>query len=79
MALIPGNKEESEKRVKMAFEEWCNQVNATDFEIESFQLLFDVANAINVLNPVYELVTGNDSNETKMHLEAGLFALTLFK
>lgn len=79
MALIPKNKEESEKRVKIAFEEWCKRVDATDFEIESFQLLFDVANAINVLNPVYELVTGNDSEETKMHLEAGLFALTLFR
>ena len=79
MALIPGNKEESEKRVKLAFDEWCKNVNATDLEKESFQLLFDVANAINVLNPVYELVTGNDSNETKMHLEAGLFALTLFR
>ena len=79
MALISKNKEESEKRVKIAFEEWCKRVDATDFEIESFQLLFDVANAINVLNPVYELVTGNDSEETKMHLEAGLFALTLFR
>ena len=27
----------------------------------------------------YELATGNDSEETKMHLEAGIFGLSLFK
>ena len=79
VALIPNNKEESEKRISMAFNEWCQKVNATEFEKQSFQLLYDVANAINVLNPIYELATGNDSNETKMHLEAGLFALKLFR
>lgn len=79
VALIPNNKEESEKRIKIAFNEWCQKINATDFEKQSFQILFDVANAINVLNPIYEIATGNDSDETKMHLNAGLFALTLFK
>ena len=79
VALIPNNKEESEMRIKMTFNEWCKKVEASEFEKESFQMLFDVANAINVLNPIYELATGNDSDETKMHLNAGLFALTLFK
>lgn len=79
VALIPNNKEESEMRIKIAFDEWCTKVNATEFEKESFQMLFDVANAINVLNPLYEIATGNDSEETLMHLNAGLFALTLFK
>lgn len=79
VALILNNKEESEKRIKIAFNEWCQKINATDFEKHSFQILFDVANAINVLNPIYEIATGNDSDETKMHLNAGLFALTLFK
>lgn len=79
VALIPNNKEESEKRINIAFNEWCKKINATDFEKQSFQILFDVANAINVLNPIYEIATGNDSDETKMHLNAGLFALTLFK
>ena len=79
IALITNDKEESEKRIKMAFDEWCKKVKATDLERESFRILFDVANAINILNPIYEIATGNDSDETKMHLEAGLFALTLFK
>lgn len=79
VALIYGDKEESEKRIMTAFEQWCNEVNATELEKESFQMLFDVANAINVLNPLYEIATGNDSDETKMHLNAGVFALSLFK
>ena len=79
IALILDNKAESESRVKASFDEWCKKVNATEFEIQSFQLLYDVANAINVLNPIYELNTGNNSDETLMHLNSGLFALTLFK
>ena len=79
VALIPNNKVESERRIRMAFELWCKKMNATEYEKESFNLLFDVANAINVLNPIYEIATGNDSDETKMHLNAGLFALSLFK
>ena len=67
------------KFIPIAFNEWCKKINATDFEKQSFQILFDVANAINVLNPIYEIATGNDSDKKKMHLNAGLFALTLFK
>ena len=79
VALIVNDKKESERRVKAAFDIWCKKMKATDFEKESFQLIYDVANAINVLNPIYEIKTGNDTEETQMHLEAGLFALTLFK
>ena len=62
-----------------AFEHWCSEVNATQLEKDSFLMLFEVANAINVLNPLYEIATGNDSDETKMHLNAGIFGLSLFK
>ena len=79
VALLVGNKKESERRVKAAFDRWCEKVNATDFEKESFQLIYDVANAINVLLPIYEIKTGNDAEETQMHLEAGLFGLSLFR
>lgn len=79
LALIPHNKKESEKRIQFAFHEWCQKVQATELEKQSFYLLLDVANAINILNPTYELATGNDSEETKMHLEAGIFGLSLFK
>lgn len=79
IAVVPGEKEESVKRIMIAFDEWCKKVNATQFEKESFKMLFDVANAINILNPLYEIATGNDSEETKMHLNAGIFALSLFK
>lgn len=79
VALVYGDKEESEKRIMLAFEQWCNEVNATQLEKDSFKTLFDVANAINVLNPVYEIKTGNDSEETKMHLNLGIFGLSLFK
>lgn len=79
VAMIYGNKEESEKRIMTAFEQWCDETNATQLEKDSFQMLFEVANAINVLNPLYEIATGNDSEETKMHLNAGIFGLSLFK
>lgn len=79
VALLVNDKKESERRVKAAFDTWCEKVNATDFEKESFQLIYDVANAINVLLPIYEIKTGNDTEETQMHLEAGLFGLSLFR
>ncbi len=79
VALIYGDKETSEKRIMAAFEQWCSEVNATQLEKDSFLMLFEVANAINVLNPLYEIATGNDSDETKMHLNAGIFGLSLFK
>lgn len=66
VALIPDKKTESEKRIKTVFSQWCNEVGATQLERDSFKILFDVANAINVLNPLYELDTGNDSEETKI-------------
>lgn len=78
VALITGDKKESERRIKMAFELWCDKVNATPFEKDSFKMLFDVANAINVMNATYEKYTGNTSEETEMHLNTGLFGLTLF-
>ena len=78
VALIYGNKEESKKRIKMAFKTWCDGVVATAFEKDSFPLLFDVANAINILNTAYEIKMGNHSEENKMHLKMGLFGLTLF-
>ncbi len=79
VALIPNNKEESEKRIKYAFDEWCKKVNATDYEKESFKLLLDVVGAIKVMNASYELAMGNDSDETKMHLNVGMFVLSLFR
>lgn len=79
LALIYGNKEESEKRIMLAFEQWCKEVNANQFEKDSFFILFDVANAIKILNPFYEIATGNDSKENKMHLNTGAFGLSLFK
>lgn len=78
VALITGDKTESERRIKHSFELWCNKVGATDTEKDSFKMLFDVANAINVMNSSYEKYTGNTSEETEMHLKAGLFGLTLF-
>ena len=79
VAFIMNNKEESEKRIKMVFEKWCEKVNATNLEKDSFDLLFDVINAIKILNASYELAIGNDSEETRKFLDIGLFGLTLFK
>lgn len=78
LALIMGNKEESIKRIKYVFEKWCMKVNATEFEKDSFDLLFRVANAINIMNSTYEQLNGNDSEETKMHFDVGIFGLDLF-
>lgn len=79
IALIKDDKNESERRINNAFEQWCNEVNATQLEKDSFKIVFDVANAINVLNSIYEIAMKNDSKETKMHLNAGIFGLSLFK
>ncbi len=76
-ALIEGNKEESEKRIKIMFERWAKNVNATDFEREAFEMLFRVQNAIYILNPSYQIAIGNNSDENKMYLELGKFGLML--
>lgn len=76
-AVIQGNKQESEKRVKTMFERWAKNVGATDFERNAFKMLFRVQNAIDILNPSYEIAMGNDSEENKMYLELGKFGLTL--
>lgn len=78
VALIQNDKKESERRIKNVFNQWCNEVSATQLEKDSFKILFDVANAINILNSNYEINIGNDSEETKMHLNAGIFGLSLF-
>ena len=78
VAMIHGNKELSEDRIRQAFSLWCSKVDATNDERQSFQLFFSVANAINVMNSSCEISNGNNSEETKMHLEMGLFGLTLF-
>ncbi len=75
--VIPGNKKESEKRIKITFEQWAKGVNATELERNSFRMLFEVQNAIYLLNPSYEIAMGNDSEENKMFLELGLFGLSL--
>lgn len=79
IALIKDDRNESERRIKNVFNQWCNEVSATQFEKDSFKLLFDVANAINILNSTFEIATGNDSEETKMHLNSGIFGLSLFQ
>ena len=79
LAIVLNNKKKSETRIKKAFNAWCDKVNATDYEKESFQMLLEVAGAIKILNPAYEIVNGDNSKETKMHLDIGLFVLTLFK
>lgn len=79
LALIVNNKEQSLKRLKIVFETWSKIVDATEFEIKSFVMLYKVANAINIMNTNFEITTGNTSNETMMHLEAGRFGMSLIK
>ncbi len=76
-AVIPGNKQESEERIKIAFEQWAKGVNATNLERKSFQMLYDVANAIYLVNPSYEIAMENDSEENRMFFELGKFGLSL--
>lgn len=76
-AVIKGKKQESEERIKAMFERWAKNIGATDFERNAFQILFRVQNAIDILNPSYEIAIGNNSEENKMYLELGKFGLTL--
>lgn len=79
LALIVNNKEQSLKRLKIVFKTWSKMVNATEFEIKSFVMLYKVANAINIMNTNFEIATGNTSDETIMHLNAGRFGMSLIK
>jgi Ser/Thr protein kinase RdoA (MazF antagonist) len=79
LALIIGEKEKSELRIEHCFELWCKTVNATRIEKESFLLMFSVASAINVMNTAIELLRGNNSAENIMHMNQGLWGLSLFK
>lgn len=76
-AIIENQKNETEKRVKLMFERWAKNVNATEFERNSFEMLFRVQNAIYILNPSYEIAKGNDSEENRTYLELGKFGFTL--
>ena len=40
-------------------------------------MLFDVANAIYLVNPSYEIAMGNYSGENKMFFDLGAFGLSL--
>lgn len=79
VAMLVGDEEASIKRINLVFELWCEKVGATEFEINTFPLLFRVANAINVMNSTYEKINQNPSDETEMHLRAGIFGLSLDK
>ncbi len=79
LGLIINDKEQSVNRLKLVFETWAKLVDATKFEIESFEMLYKVANAINIMNTNFEIETGNTSDETMMHLEAGRFGINLIK
>jgi len=75
LALLVGDLEKSVRRVKAAFGRWTELVRADEFERESFGMVYRVANAINIMNTNYEIATGNTSDETMMHLNAGRFGL----
>lgn len=79
LALIINDQEQSLKRLKIVVETWSKIVNATEFEIKSFVMLYKVANAINIMNTNFEIATGNTSDETIMHLNAGRFGMSLIK
>lgn len=78
LAYIIGDKRLSEQRITHCFDLWCAEVNATEKEHDSFFLLFSVANAINVLNTAIEFIRGNSSAENVMHMNQGLWGLSLF-
>jgi hypothetical protein len=79
LALKTESKQLSEERIVHCFNLWCESVNATDFERQSFYYLFRVANAVNVMNTAIEMQKGNNSDENLMHMNQGLFGLSLFK
>ena len=77
-AVIMNDRKESKKRINYVFDMWCKNVGATDVEKASFELLFKVANAINVMNVLWMKETGGFSSENNGHLAIGLFGLSLF-
>lgn len=77
IALINEEKSETVKRIIYLYNEWCKNIKPTKEEINSFILLFRVANAINIVKPYYEIISGNMSDETMMHLNAGLYGLSI--
>lgn len=79
IALIENDENASRERINHVFNLWCQKVNATEFEKDSFKLLFKVQNAINIMNSTYEQINGNNSDETIMHFNVGIFGLHLFE
>ena len=76
-SIIPGEKSESEKRIKLAFEKWAKNVQATNAERKAFKPLFKIASALFLLNASYEAKKGNTSEENKMFMGLGRFGLQL--
>jgi Ser/Thr protein kinase RdoA (MazF antagonist) len=75
LALLVGDLEKSVQKVKAAFGRWAELVGADEFEKDSFGMVYRVANAIKIMNTNYEIATGNTSDETMMHLNAGRFGM----
>lgn len=77
IALLNDDKAKTIERLTYLYEEWCKNIHPNDNEQKSFILLYKVANAINIVKPYYELISGNKSNETLMHLNSGIYGLSL--
>jgi Ser/Thr protein kinase RdoA (MazF antagonist) len=68
---VTDNKEESYKRIKILINEYAKEYNFTKYEKEIFRILFDISNAMFLMQASYQKSIGNNSEETKFWFNKG--------
>jgi len=72
---MTNNKEESYKRIKLLINEYSITYPLTTYEKEVFKLLFDISNAMFLMQSSYQKSIGNNSDETDFWFNKGVSGL----
>ena len=68
---VTDNKEESYKRIKILIKEYTKKYHFTKYEKEIFKILFDISNAMFLMQASYQKSIGNNSEETEFWFNKG--------
>jgi Ser/Thr protein kinase RdoA (MazF antagonist) len=74
---VVDDKEESYQRIKALIKEYTKEYPLTDYEKEIFKTLFDISNAMFLMQASYQKSIGNNSKETLFWLNKGVKGLRL--
>jgi hypothetical protein len=70
------NKEESYRRIKILVDEYTKEYQLTEYEKEVFRVLFDISNAMFLMQASYQKSIGNNSSETEFWFNKGIRGLS---